>query len=64
MIAKATVAARGIANVRFEAGDAERLRFDDGALTAVLCSNAFHHYPDPTRRSRRWCASSRAAAGS
>jgi ubiquinone/menaquinone biosynthesis C-methylase UbiE len=47
MIAKAGGLAGGIANVRFEAGDAERLPFHNGEFTAVLCSNAFHHYLDP-----------------
>ena len=49
MIAKARELAIGIGNVRFDVGDVDRLPFDDGAFTAVLCSNAFHHYPDPQR---------------
>ena len=49
MIAKARELAAGIGNVRFDVADAERLPFDDGEFTAVLCSNAFHHYPDPER---------------
>jgi SAM-dependent methyltransferase len=32
--------------------DAERLPFEDRAFTAVLCSNSFHHYPDPLQAVR------------
>lgn len=28
-------------------GDAERLPFGDGVFDVVLCSDSFHHYPDP-----------------
>jgi ubiquinone/menaquinone biosynthesis C-methylase UbiE len=49
MIRQAVELARGVGNVRFEVGDAEEQSFDDGAFTAVLCSNSFHHYPDPAR---------------
>ena len=49
MIREAIDLAGGIENVRFEIGDAERLAFPEGAFTAVLCSNSFHHYPDPFR---------------
>ena len=34
-------------NLAFEVADVEHLPFPDGRFTAVLCSNAFHHYPDP-----------------
>ena len=49
MIRQARDLAEGLDNVTFEIADAERLPFDDGAFTALLCSNAFHHYPDPRR---------------
>jgi ubiquinone/menaquinone biosynthesis C-methylase UbiE len=49
MLARATVAAAGIENLRFELADAERLPFADAEFTALMCSNAFHHYPDPSR---------------
>ena len=49
MIRQARELAEGLDNVTFEIADAERLPFDDGAFTALLCSNAFHHYPDPRR---------------
>jgi ubiquinone/menaquinone biosynthesis C-methylase UbiE len=47
MIAEAKDLGGALENVRFEVADAERLPFDDGSFTAVLCSNSFHHYPDP-----------------
>jgi len=49
MIRQAVGLAAGIENVRFEVADAERLPFGDREFTAVLCSNALHHYPDPAR---------------
>jgi len=49
MVDQAVRRADGIANVRFEVADAERLPFADGEFTAVLCSNSFHHYPEPER---------------
>jgi ubiquinone/menaquinone biosynthesis C-methylase UbiE len=52
MIGRAHELGAGLENVRFEVGDAEHLRFDDGVFTAVLCSNSFHHYPDPVRAVR------------
>jgi ubiquinone/menaquinone biosynthesis C-methylase UbiE len=52
MLARATVAAAGVGNLRFELADAERLPFDDGGFTALMCSNAFHHYPNPSRAVR------------
>jgi ubiquinone/menaquinone biosynthesis C-methylase UbiE len=52
MIRQAQQLARGFANVHFEIADSEHLPFEDGAFTAVLCSNSFHHYPDPARAVR------------
>ena len=31
----------------FVVGDAESLPFDEASFDAVLCSNSFHHYPNP-----------------
>ena len=52
MIRRATELATGVENVRFLVADSEQLPFDDGEFTAVLCSNSFHHYPDPLRAVR------------
>jgi ubiquinone/menaquinone biosynthesis C-methylase UbiE len=52
MIRQAQRLAEGFANVHFEIADSEHLPFEDGAFTAVLCSNSFHHYPDPARAVR------------
>jgi ubiquinone/menaquinone biosynthesis C-methylase UbiE len=47
MIRQAIDLADGIENVRFEVADSEQLPFGDGEVTTVLCSNSFHHYPNP-----------------
>ena len=52
MIRQAQQLAEGFANVHFEIADSEHLPFEDGAFTAVLCSNSFHHYPDPAQAVR------------
>ena len=52
MIRRATELATGVENVRFVIADSEQLPFDDDEFTAVLCSNSFHHYPDPLRAVR------------
>ncbi len=52
MVRQAREFASGLANVHFEIADSEHLPFDDGAFTAVVCSNSFHHYPDPGRAVR------------
>jgi ubiquinone/menaquinone biosynthesis C-methylase UbiE len=49
MIDEAIGLAAGLENVRFQRADAEALPFADGSFTAVLCSNSFHHYPEPAR---------------
>jgi SAM-dependent methyltransferase len=49
MLARATAAAAGVENLRFELADAERLPFADAEFTALMCSNAFHHYSDPSQ---------------
>jgi ubiquinone/menaquinone biosynthesis C-methylase UbiE len=49
MLARATAAAAGVESLRFELADAERLPFADAEFTALVCSNAFHHYPDPSQ---------------
>lgn len=39
---------KGLPNAEFVVGDAENLPFGDGSFDALLCSNSFHHYPDPS----------------
>jgi ubiquinone/menaquinone biosynthesis C-methylase UbiE len=52
MIRQADDLATGIERVRFLVADSEQLPFADRAFSAVLCSNSFHHYPDPLRALR------------
>ena len=40
---------RGIANLRFETGDATALRFPDGSFEIAVCRFAFHHFDEPER---------------
>jgi len=47
--ASAEAARRGLTNVRFENGDAERLPFADASFEVVACRAAFHHFPRPER---------------
>lgn len=39
--------AKGLPNAEFVVGDAENLPFADESFDALLCSNSFHHYPNP-----------------
>jgi len=47
--AQAEAASRGLRNVEFRQGDAERLPFADAAFDVVACRAAFHHFPSPER---------------
>jgi ubiquinone/menaquinone biosynthesis C-methylase UbiE len=47
MLDQARSLSEGIDRVRYAAADAEALPFSDGRFTAVLCTNSFHHYPNP-----------------
>jgi ubiquinone/menaquinone biosynthesis C-methylase UbiE len=40
---------RGLDNVSFVMGDAERIAFPDGSFEIAVCRFAFHHFPRPTR---------------
>jgi ubiquinone/menaquinone biosynthesis C-methylase UbiE len=40
---------RGLANVRFQRGDAELLPFADGEFDVAICRLAFHHFEEPGR---------------
>jgi ubiquinone/menaquinone biosynthesis C-methylase UbiE len=44
--ARAFIAGRGAANVRFVAGDVEALPFDNGRFDLVTCRIAAHHFAD------------------
>jgi len=47
MLREAGTLARRLDNVTFMQADAEVLPFADASFTAVLCTNSFHHYPNP-----------------
>ena len=38
-----------LANVEFLLGSSDALPFDDGSFTALVCTTALHHFPDPQR---------------
>lgn len=51
MIAQATDRARaaGLDNVGFDTGDVSgRLPYEDGEFTTLVCTTAFHHFPEPS----------------
>jgi ubiquinone/menaquinone biosynthesis C-methylase UbiE len=48
-IARGNATKRGIANARFESGDATDLPFDDESFDTVVCRAAFHHFPNAGR---------------
>lgn len=39
--------AKNLANASFLVGDSEHLPFEQGAFDVVICTNSFHHYPNP-----------------
>ena len=41
--------AKNLSGVTWVVGDCESLPFDDNAFDAVICSNSFHHYPNPQK---------------
>jgi ubiquinone/menaquinone biosynthesis C-methylase UbiE len=51
MIAEARTLSNGLRNAEFVLGDVsqDRLPFEDQEFTALLCSTAFHHFPQPSR---------------
>ena len=38
---------KNIPNAEFVVGDCENFPFEDNAFDAIICSNSFHHDPDP-----------------
>ena len=38
---------KNITNAEFVVGDCENFPFDENAFDAIVCSNSFHHYPNP-----------------
>ena len=42
-------AAKQLPNTIFQVGDSENLPFEDASFDAVICSNSFHHYPNPQK---------------
>ena len=49
MIERAKSNAEGIANTEFYQARADDLPFEEGSFETVICSNSFHHYPDPVK---------------
>jgi ubiquinone/menaquinone biosynthesis C-methylase UbiE len=47
MIARAKELAADLDNTEFVEGDSEALPFGEAEFSAILCTNSFHHYPDP-----------------
>lgn len=48
MIEQARAMAAGLANAEFRVGDvSEPFPFADGEFTAIVCTTAFHHFPEP-----------------
>jgi ubiquinone/menaquinone biosynthesis C-methylase UbiE len=50
-IARSRLAAdvRGLANVEFLQAPSDALPFDSGSFTALVCTTALHHFPEPQR---------------
>jgi len=49
MIEKAKNQTQGLEQVHFYQANAEKLPFEDGRVDDALCTNSFHHYPDPLK---------------
>ena len=45
----AAAGARSLANVEFLQGPSDALPFDDDSFTALVCTTALHHFPEPQR---------------
>ena len=42
-------AAKELKGVRWIVGDCENLPFENNSFDAIICSNSFHHYPNPQK---------------
>ena len=40
---------KNLKGVKWVVGDCEDLPFDDNSFDVIICSNSFHHYPNPQR---------------
>ena len=40
---------KGLKGVKWIVGDCEDLPFEDSSFDVIICSNSFHHYPNPQR---------------
>jgi ubiquinone/menaquinone biosynthesis C-methylase UbiE len=49
MLREASQLAGGLNKAGFVRADAEALPFADASFSAAICTNSFHHYPDPAR---------------
>jgi ubiquinone/menaquinone biosynthesis C-methylase UbiE len=47
MIEKATRAAQGVGNARFQVANSEELPFESDSFDFIMCTMSFHHYLDP-----------------
>lgn len=41
--------AKNLSNTDFVVGDCENLPFEDESFDVIICTNSFHHYPNPQR---------------
>lgn len=41
--------AKKLKNAKFITGDSEDMPFEDESFDVLICSNSFHHYPDPQK---------------
>ena len=54
MITRARLNATDLPNVKFEQGDAENIPYENEQFDVVMCTNSFHHYPNPVKALREF----------
>lgn len=59
-IAQRTARERGLTNVRFEVGEADKLSYSEGEFDIVVCRFAFHHFRNPEAILLQMCGVCRA----